>query len=388
MRFLTLSVFATLLSAPAFAADLGTYRPGTPYSSSVAAGADVCDNQCAGDAQCRGWNYVKPNLRAAGICEFLSSVSTPISSQISISGVRESDSPYYERLTTGDTNTVRVGTQVLPQDNTVRVGQAPAGRQIVRRAQPPKFKAQPASTRPVVDMSLTAQQNRYRQAEGHLAAPQYVPGQRPAFRPILETSLPQYRGQQIGQPQINPYQAQQPQTQSIQMPAPRRATGPRRVQEQGYAAPQFQNPQYQGPQFQDQQFQGQPVQGQGQATPQFQDPQFQDPRAQQNRQQFQPQQAQLRGQSRPPIGQPIVAPQAPVRSKLQSPSERLAQLTAQTPVQSAGASQLGPVSLNPEQARASLFGRLNDDVNIPTAISVPTKPVAEQSLGEILAGGY
>ena len=54
MRFLTLSLFATLLSAPAFAADLGTYRPGTPYSSSPAGGADVCESHCAGEAQCRG----------------------------------------------------------------------------------------------------------------------------------------------------------------------------------------------------------------------------------------------------------------------------------------------------------------------------------------------
>jgi len=33
MRVLTLSIFAAILSAPAFAADLGTYRPGTPYNN-------------------------------------------------------------------------------------------------------------------------------------------------------------------------------------------------------------------------------------------------------------------------------------------------------------------------------------------------------------------
>jgi len=134
MRVLTFSVFAALLSAPAFAADLGTYRPGTPYNSTVAGGADVCDNQCAGDAQCRGWNYVKPNPRAAGVCEFLSSVSTPISSQISISGENRSAAPYYSGLTTGATNTVRVGTQ--PPTNTVQVGQAPSTRRVVRQAVP------------------------------------------------------------------------------------------------------------------------------------------------------------------------------------------------------------------------------------------------------------
>jgi len=54
MRFVTLSLFAALLSAPAFAADQGTYRPGTPYNSTVAGSANACDSQCTGDAQCRG----------------------------------------------------------------------------------------------------------------------------------------------------------------------------------------------------------------------------------------------------------------------------------------------------------------------------------------------
>ena len=123
MRLITLSLFATLLSAPAFAADLGTYRPGTPYSSTVAGGADVCESHCSGDAQCRGWNYVKPNPRAAGICEFLSSVSAPIASSVSISGENQSASSFSSRVKLGGTNTIRVGTQVTPRQNTVTVGQ-------------------------------------------------------------------------------------------------------------------------------------------------------------------------------------------------------------------------------------------------------------------------
>lgn len=366
MRLLTFSLFATLLSAPAFATDLGTYRPGTPYGSTVAAGADVCDNQCAGDAQCRGWNYVKPNPRAAGVCEFLSSVSAPISSQISISGESLSAAPLSSRVTTGSTNTVRVGTQPRERINTVRVGQSPSGRRVVRQAPPQQVKPEATVARSVENMSLTAQQNMYRQGQpGVVTQParpqtrQPVQGQRPMFRPILDGPSPQARGPQIRQSHIQPVQRQ----------ASRRATGPRRVQA--------------------------PINGQGTAAPQFQDPRFQDPRFQapQTSRQVQPQQQMIqRGQSRPPIGQPIPAVQTPARPQPSSPSQRLAQLKAQTQAPSVSAQPSGPIALTPQQARKSLFGSLNDDVksapnSMPTAGAVPTQPVTEQPLGEVLAGG-
>ena len=375
MRLLTFSVFAALLSAPAFAADLGTYRPGTPYSSAVAGGADVCDSQCAGDAQCRGWNYVKPNPRAAGVCEFLSTVSTPISSQISISGESQSAAPYYSGLTSGGTNTVRVGTQT--SSNTTRVGQSPSGRRIVRQPVPQHVVTQQASTQPVENMSLTAQQNRYRQ--GHVGAGQpnpqaarqvqgqrLFPGQRPMFRPILDGPPTQNRGQQF----------RQPQAQSDRRQNPRRTTGPRRFQSQ---AP----------------IQGQAL-GQGTPAPQFQDPRMQMPQhsaphpyGQAPQPVRQAQAPQQRGQSRPPIGQPIPTPQSAARpqspAKPMTPSQRLAQFTAQT--QTPAVSTTGPVALTPQQARTSLFGKLNDDLGMPTVSAVPTQPVSEQPLGEILAGG-
>jgi len=364
MRLLTFSVFAALLSAPAFAADLGTYRPGTPYSSTVAGGADICDNQCAGDAQCRGWNYVKPNPRAAGVCEFLSSVSTPIASQISISGESQSAAPYYSGLTTGGTNTIRVGTQPKSSTNTTRVGQASPGRRVVRQPVSQRVTTQQASTQPVENMSLTAQQNRYRQEQlgasqtRPQAAPQMqrqVPGQRPIFRPILDAPSPQIpRGQNPGQ-QTRGQNVRQRQAQPTRRQASRRATGPRRVQGQGTAVPQFQDPRAQMPQ-----------QFSGQARQPYSQP-------------------QQRGQSRPPIGPPIPTAQAPARPQPTTPSQRLAQLTAQTQAQVAPVT--GPVALDPGQARKSLFGNLNDDVMMPTANAVPTKPVSEQSLGEILAGG-
>ena len=80
MRLFSLLAVTTLLSAPAFAADLGTYRPGSPYHSVVAPGADVCESHCAGDAQCKGWNYVKVNPRAPGVCEFNAKSVSPIES--------------------------------------------------------------------------------------------------------------------------------------------------------------------------------------------------------------------------------------------------------------------------------------------------------------------
>ena len=217
MRFITLSLFATLLSAPAFAADLGTYRPGTPYSSTVAGGADVCDSHCAGDAQCRGWNYVKPNPRAAGVCEFLSSVSSPISSPISISGESQSANSFSSLVTSGGTNTIRVGTQTAPRPNTVRVGQSASGRKVIRQAPTQRITPQQASTRPIENLSLTEQQNRYRNTQPGLrpspvrpqapraVAPQsqtyspqqqaYIAAQRRLFRPILDGSTPQAAGQ-------------------------------------------------------------------------------------------------------------------------------------------------------------------------------------------------
>jgi len=339
MRLVTFSLFATLLSAPAFAADLGTYRPGTPYSSTVAAGADVCDNQCAGDAQCRGWNYVKPNPRAAGICEFLSSVSAPIASQISISGESASVMALSSRVSQGQTNTIRVGTQPVSRPNTVRVGQSPSGRRIVRQAVPQRIQPKVTAPATLENMSLTEQQNRYRQGQGQapvkVAAPTYrqpTQAPRPMFRPLLDAPSAAMRTQQPVQRNQRPVQR------PVDRQASRRATGPRRaVAPQANIAPQYQNPRGQVPQVQ----------------PQMRQPQPQMRRTQQMSQ---------RGSARPPVGQPVPAAQAQTnpqaRPQRSTPSQRLAQ---------------------------------NDDVKsrpaMPTANAVPTKPVTEQPLDDVLAGG-
>jgi len=63
--------FSGFAVAPVMAQDLGTYRPGQAYQSVTSPGADVCNSHCAGDAQCRAWNYVKVNPKAAGVCAVL-----------------------------------------------------------------------------------------------------------------------------------------------------------------------------------------------------------------------------------------------------------------------------------------------------------------------------
>lgn len=378
MRFLSVSVFAALLSAPAFAADVGTYRPGTPYQSAVAAGADVCDSQCAGDAQCRGWNYVKPNPQAPGICEYLSSVAAPISSQISISGENISASSFSSRVTSGGINTVRVGTQPSREANTVKVGQPPSRRRVVRQAPPQRITTQSVSTQPVENMSLTAQQNRYRQGAvrpqppqiqaraQHATAQRAAAQHQPMFRPILDAPAAQRSAQPAYQPQTQQPKIQQQKRQSRRMTGPRRAVSPQQnaapAQPQNYAA------------------YGQPAPAPRPV-----------PRPVQRPVQAQAPGAQSRGQSRPPVGQPIPASQPTPRPRRSTPSQRLAQFTAQNAATAPVVSSESPMSLTPQQAQRSLFGRLNDDIeapaDLPTASAVPTAPVTEQPLGEVLAGG-
>ncbi|GGX57820.1 hypothetical protein GCM10011309_03610 [Litorimonas cladophorae] len=98
-------------------------------------------------------------------------------------------------------------------------------------------------------------------------------------------------------------------------------------------------------------------------------------------------------------------PPRAMQSRATTPSQRVAQLTAQSREQaqlpSVGQSipPQGPIALSPEQARRSLFGRLNDDVkapentpqDMPIVTAVPSKPVTQEALsspyGDLLAGG-
>ena len=297
MRFLSVAAFSLLLSVPAFAADLGQYRPGTPYASTVAPGADVCANQCSGDAQCRGWNYVKANPRAPGVCEFMSSVAAPIASAISISGEGVNATPFSSRLTSGGTNTVRVGTSAALTPNTVRVGQAvpqAQSRRVIRQAVPQRTAPQTASI-PMENMSLTAQQNRYRNA----AAPR---AQMPVQQPRMQQ--PQMRQPHMQRPQFRPALDASPQARRPVQQAP------------ALQAP-VQRPLQQRPQQA-------PVQ---QSRPQV-------PQAYAPQQQAAP---------RPPQAQTM-----PRRSVAEAP---IAVTRRPAPV----------AALAPAEAKQSLFGRLNDD---------------------------
>lgn len=202
MRIALLSLTTVLLSAPAFAADLGTYRPGTPYHSVLVPTANVCESQCAGDARCRGWNYVKPSPDAAGVCEFQSQVGAPISSAISISGMSPSAMPMSSRVVSGATNTVRVGTSIPPKTSAT-ISRSPSGRQIIRQAVPNPQAGQPSAYRP-------------------------MPAQQPGLRPMLESSgqmahpgqgMPVYRGparsNRQGQPMPRPQQMNPGQPQAV-----------------------------------------------------------------------------------------------------------------------------------------------------------------------------
>ena len=367
MRLFSILALTTVLSAPAFAADLGTYRPGSPYHSVVAPGADVCESHCAGDAQCKGWNYVKVNPRAPGVCEFNAKSVSPIESAISISGVGgASISP---RLVQGDTNTIRVGTRATskPRSSTVRVGQTPSGRRIVRQAVPQKVQpSQTVARMPAQSGSLTAQQNKYRAATGH-ASPQGYPQSRQE-----EPRLPQ----QAARPQMRQ-----------QHIAPQ---GQRLIRDPRIQAPQ----QYpQGPRFQHN-LDGMP-RGNMMARP----------NPQQGRQA--PQQQISAAQGRPPIGVPIGGPQTQQAARRTAPvpqQRAIPKASVNDPVtHSNGAQRVQAAAqrqaqLTYEQAQQSLFGSLNDDVQaprpiiaaptdpnapIPTSQARPTQPVEQGMLGAL-----
>jgi len=361
VRLYSFLVLSTLLSAPALAADLGTYRPGSPYHSVVAPGADVCESHCAGDAQCRGWNYVKVNPRAPGVCEFNSKMSNPIQSAISISG--NGSAPAAPNLVQGRTNTVRVGTSVAPKARP-QVRQASPTRRVVREAVPQHVRPQQtvARTPSARGLSLTDQQNQHRRGTGHLAPAPHAQQQAPQVR--QQMTREQYRQQQA----VRQEQAQRQQIQN--------SRGPRLIRDPRIAPQQQQRPRFQHN-----------LDGAGRAIA--------------------PQQVRPSQQTgRPPVGVPI-NPQAQQRPQAQRPQAPLPRSSASNPVTSQNAGQIQAQAQNraayqpgltAEQAQQSLFGSLNDDVKAPkpllkaphnpnvpiaTAQSRPTTPVTQENLNRL-----
>ena len=350
MRLTLLSCTAALLAAPAFAADLGTYRPGTPYHSVIVPTANVCESQCDGDAQCRGWNYVKAAPKAPGVCEFQSVVSEPISSAISISGVSNSAAPMSTRVIEGNTNTIRVGTTVTPKPATTRT--TSTGRQIVRQSVPGGYPSGYVARQPGLRPALDG----YAGAQPRMAQPVITRGparQSPQMRNV-RTSAPQVlRAPAYGQPQYAPsYQGRPPIGQPIAPPnTPTNTT-------QAYTA-------LQGPSQTYYQAQPQPAANysstQTSAAPQ--------PQTYGQRQAF--------GQ---PQGPSVPASQDMPRSSAANPVSWDSVRAAGTTPRRASAPQ-----------QSSLYGTLNDDVapqnSMPTTGSYPSQPVTQMPLAGAYSGG-
>ena len=120
-RAISIFILSVALSFPVFASDTGTYRPGQAYNSITANSPMQCAAQCQGDAQCKGWNFVRPRqMSRTGLCEFNARRVSPVPSSVSISG-DSATARASSRVIPSGTNTVRVGvmtaqpTQALPQ---------------------------------------------------------------------------------------------------------------------------------------------------------------------------------------------------------------------------------------------------------------------------------
>lgn len=217
MRIAFLILLISVAAAPVFAADLGTYRPGTPYHSVIVPTANVCESQCAGDARCRGWNYVKAAPQAPGVCEFQSQVSQPISSAISISGVNASAGYVSSRIVAGNTNTVRVGTSAAPQQNVPTVTTSQTGRRIVRTPVPNQIhrgQQIPSRFQPALDgYAPTRAQQRPTTQPAMSRGPARNAPQTRFQRPVATQAAPRQAAPSINQPQYVQPQYVQPQIQ-------------------------------------------------------------------------------------------------------------------------------------------------------------------------------
>lgn len=330
----------SLFALPVLAAEPGTYRPGTPYYSTQATSADICERQCSGDAQCKGWNFIAVNPNAAnGVCEFNSTDAAPVPSDISISGSNGVTS-YSRRVARGGTSTVRVGSPVTAP--TRRTAPAKPANVIAARTQP--FSKPPAQNVATVRPGARALR----------PGPQSVPTRRVIRKPVpqrIQPGLTAYRSQSRTRPApAMPHTQQRPRFRHNLDPGVPQGFTPRRPAR----APAAQPPQG---------FQGG------------------DPRLQNMVRRKSAQPAQQSKQVPAPAARPT--PQAQARPAPQAPAR-----------------PQRPLSLS--EAEQSLFGSLHDDVKMPKAMtaaeqsnpdepiatvtSVPVKKVTAESLMD-LAGG-
>ncbi len=185
-------LFASPIAAQA--ADQGTYRPGQAYSSAIVSSYGFCASQCQGDAQCKGWNFVrvKPNS-PNGVCELNASFARPVASPISISG-DNSTARASNRLVSTGSRTIRVGAPPVNHaaSNTVRVGQVPSQRTTPSVAPQPRHQSASYKTPQAAIAQAPPQRQIRRSAE--TAA-------RPAFRHSLDGGAPNPR---VPQQEVRP----------------------------------------------------------------------------------------------------------------------------------------------------------------------------------------
>ena len=242
---MTRAFFAAALVAAGLAttatAQVGTYRPGQPYTALPSPNADSCERTCAGDAGCRGWNWVA--LQTAGVCELNSRDAAPVASPNATSGTAPGAlRPASNRVVrVPDGSTLRIGSpepvrparpqarrivtppprRVAPQAASVAARPAPAAamptRPITARPMPPK---------PQFRHTLDSVPSPIRPSAGSLAVPRPQPmPQRPApnmaaQRPPQPAHAPQ---QAAPQPTIPPQAAPRPNAPVLAGP-PRPAT--------------------------------------------------------------------------------------------------------------------------------------------------------------------
>lgn len=396
-KFLIVSSATLLMSGAAQAADLGQYRPGNPYQSVIAPGAGVCESHCAGDAQCRSWNYVKANPNGTGVCEFNANDVPPVASAISISGSNQSPA-YRQGVIPGGTNTIRVGTQPQSRPQSPQqVTSSSPNRRIVREPVSSQSPTQPASTDRQRVISGGASGIVRAQPESMRAGGSSSPQQ------ARVAAMPQTFKYDLGDraaPQPAPMQNSQ--MSNPQAPRPYNLGG------QAYPAqnpmPQAGRSAYAQPHPPQQAGEGQSDMAERTGRRRQQGPSMQKPGSPQLVYRSAPHaglpgqmpaqnQAASQGQPYPP--QSGFAPNAAPQTSRQQPDVRqqaMVRRSANDPV-TYGSTQNGPVrsnsngapsqarnlaqGLSAEQAQQSLFGKLNDDVQVPNSgATVPVDPNA------------
>lgn len=93
MFFRLIFVAVSLIAAPVLAAEQNTDRGGSDYRSFWLAQPDyqICEQTCAGEAQCKAWTYVKPNVQGPQAkCWLKKSVPAARTSDCCVSGVMDS----------------------------------------------------------------------------------------------------------------------------------------------------------------------------------------------------------------------------------------------------------------------------------------------------------